>query len=607
MKYTVSKLLEIAIAELGYCEKASNSQLDDKTANAGSNNYTKYARDLHNAGYYQANKNGYAWCDMFVDWCFYKLAGGKTKGEYLECQTGLYGAGCEWSSRCYRNAGRFDKNPKPGDQIFFGKTGAEEHTGIVEKVANGMVHTIEGNSSNKVQRRSYALTNSRIVGYGHPRFDEDDSGEKAETSHETATPSVSVEKGDTVKILDGATYYSGKTIPAWVKAKNWVVKECSGDRAVIDKSEDGRNAINSPINTKYLSVVRKASGNTSGGSTTTATAVTGTPSTGSDADVKAMWDYLLTKIGNTFGVAGLMGNLYAESALKSNNLQNSYESKLGYSDATYTAAVDNGSYANFAKDSAGYGLAQWTYWTRKQKLLEYAKSQKKSIGDWKMQIDFTLKELSESYKSVLNTLKSAKTVLEASNSVLLNFERPADMGSTVQQKRASYGQKYYDKYASASTTETEKPMTTPTTSAKIEVGDTVTIAQNAYYYNSSKQVPAWVRAKKWIVSSVSGSRVVINKSTDGKNAINSAIDAKYLTVVEKAAAPWTPAVGDKVLVNGTLYYTGKGTGNSFAKKNATMYICDIVNKKVYPYYIGLAYCKGGARQGWVKPDALTKK
>lgn len=249
--YTVKKLIEIAIAELGYCEKASNSQLDDKTANAGSNNWTKYARDLHNAGYYQANKNGYAWCDMFVDWCFYKLAGEKTKGEYLECQTGLYGAGCGWSAQCYRNAGRFDKNPKPGDQIFFGKSGSEEHTGIVEKVDGSKVYTIEGNSSNKVQRCSYALTNSRIVGYGHPRFDAED-----ETANDTATetPNGEIDVGAVVKII-GTKYYGGQTIPAWVKAKNWVVHSLSGDRVVINKSEDGKQAIMSPVNIKDLSLV----------------------------------------------------------------------------------------------------------------------------------------------------------------------------------------------------------------------------------------------------------------------------------------------------------------------------------------------------------------
>lgn len=67
-----------------------------------------------------------------------------------------------------------------------------------------------------------------------------------------------IKAGDVVKILSGATYYSGKAIPGWVKNKKWIVREVSGDRAVIDKSEDGKNAICSPINTQYLSVVSAA-------------------------------------------------------------------------------------------------------------------------------------------------------------------------------------------------------------------------------------------------------------------------------------------------------------------------------------------------------------
>lgn len=77
-------------------------------------------------------------------------------------------------------------------------------------------------------------------------------------------------------------------------------------------------------------------------------------------------------INNPYGVAGLMGNLFVESALSPINLQGTYEKKLGYTDVTYTEAVDNGTYTNFAKDSAGYGLAQWTYKTRKANLLKFA-------------------------------------------------------------------------------------------------------------------------------------------------------------------------------------------------------------------------------------------
>lgn len=81
---------------------------------------------------------------------------------------------------------------------------------------------------------------------------------------------------------------------------------------------------------------------------------------------KRIWDFLYEQIKNPFGVAGLMGNLYAESALNPKNLQNTYEKSLGMTDDSYTSGVDNGSYTNFVRDAAGYGLAQWTYWSRKK-------------------------------------------------------------------------------------------------------------------------------------------------------------------------------------------------------------------------------------------------
>jgi hypothetical protein len=82
-------------------------------------------------------------------------------------------------------------------------------------------------------------------------------------------------------------------------------------------------------------------------------------------DAKIIWDFLKKQGLNDFGVAGLMGNLYAESGLRPINLQNTYEKSLGLTDAEYTAAVDQKLYNNFANDKAGYGLAQWTYPTRK--------------------------------------------------------------------------------------------------------------------------------------------------------------------------------------------------------------------------------------------------
>ena len=162
---------------------------------------------------------------------------------------------------------------------------------------------------------------------------------------------------------------------------------------------------------------------------------------------KIIWDFLKKEGFSDFGVAGLMGNLDAESALRPNNLQDTYSRSLGLSDAEYTTKVDNGTYTNFVRDSAGYGLAQWTYWSRKENLLNYAKSKKKSIGDLEMQLEFLVQELKTSYKnSVYNILVNATTVQQASDVVLMNFERPAN-AAAQKSKRAAMGQVYYDKYA----------------------------------------------------------------------------------------------------------------------------------------------------------------
>ena len=165
------------------------------------------------------------------------------------------------------------------------------------------------------------------------------------------------------------------------------------------------------------------------------------------SDSEKIWNRLDDEGFNDCGKGGLIGNLDAESGLKPKNLQNSYEKKLGYTDDSYTAAVDNGSYGNFVKDSAGYGLAQWTYWSRKQNMLTFARAAGKSIGDLEMQLDFLCKELKESYPTVYSKLKTAASVREASDIVLTQFERPADQSEAVKLKRANMGQKYYNQYA----------------------------------------------------------------------------------------------------------------------------------------------------------------
>ncbi len=159
----IKKLISTASAEIGYMEKASNKNLDYKTANAGKGNFTKYARDLVNligSPYSQ----GAAWCDMFVDWCFIHTFGKDNAKKML----GGWSAYTPTSANFYKSSGRFFKSPAVGDQIFFKNSERINHTGIVVNVTETFVYTIEGNSSNKVQSRSYSLNDKSIAGYGKP-------------------------------------------------------------------------------------------------------------------------------------------------------------------------------------------------------------------------------------------------------------------------------------------------------------------------------------------------------------------------------------------------------------------------------------------------------
>jgi len=520
MNYTASKLLAIAIAEIGYKEKETNAQLDNKTANAGDNNYTKYARDLHAAGYYQANKNGYAWCDMFVDWCFLQLTGSKEKGEYLECQTGLYGAGCEWSSDCYRRAGRFDTNPKPGDQIFFGKTDDEEHTGIVEKVENGKVYTIEGNASNQVKRCSYSLSSSYIVGYGHPRFDPEEA---------TKPPVV----------------------------------------------------------------------------------IIGKPSTA--ADEKALWDCCKAMGMNDYGAAGTMGNLFAECGLKSNNLQNTGNTKLDMTDEEYTAAVDNGTYTNFVRDSHGYGLCQWTYWSRKQALLDFVKAAGKSVGDWITQMDFMKKELS-GYSGLLHILKTATSVKQASDAFMCQFEKPADQSEAAKAKRASYGQGYYDKYATPA-----KPVAPVTPAAELKVGDIVEFTGSKHYASANATTgPACKPGKAKITQIYQPGKSkhpyhLIAVSGGGSNVYGwvDTADIKGASAGQGAQdtdPAWTPKVGDIVNYNGNTHYTSANSTSPKSCKGGRAKITQIyqLGKSKHPYHLVRESGSGATVYGWVDAGSFTK-
>lgn len=194
MSITAKKIIDLAKDELDYEEKKSASQLDSKHANAGKNNYTKYERDVFKS-------NGNYWCASFVSWLFYMVAG---KNKSLATSVALcLSMSCETIRQAYIKAGRYDNTPKVGDPIFFKGTrhSGANHIGVVIKVTSTTVTTIEGNTSNKefddnggiVAQKTYARNNTRILGYGHPKYSSESSSNTTTTESTTvkvATPTL---------------------------------------------------------------------------------------------------------------------------------------------------------------------------------------------------------------------------------------------------------------------------------------------------------------------------------------------------------------------------------------------------------------------------------
>ncbi len=171
------------------------------------------------------------------------------------------------------------------------------------------------------------------------------------------------------------------------------------------------------------------------------------------ANESEIWNFLMSKIGNPYACAGIMGNLYAESGLWSGNMQNGQQQAWGMTDQQYTDAVNNGTWSRrgytgdeaFIHDAVGYGIAQWTWWSRKKGLIEFARASGKSIDDLGMQLEYLWTELSSA--GYYSQLASSTSVAQASDIMLEQFENPLVQDAKVHNDRRGWSQGYYNRYA----------------------------------------------------------------------------------------------------------------------------------------------------------------
>jgi len=154
---------------------------------------------------------------------------------------------------------------------------------------------------------------------------------------------------------------------------------------------------------------------------------------------KVIWDFLLNATGNACGAAAIMGNLMAESSLKPTCATGKNKT------ANYVKDADNGA-VDFANDGVAFGLVQWCYKTRKAGLLAYAKSTGRSVGHLQMQLEYLVKEMSESYKTAWNAVCNATDLRTASDTVMLKYEKPAGTSEAAKKKRADYAKLFYIEY-----------------------------------------------------------------------------------------------------------------------------------------------------------------
>lgn len=158
---------------------------------------------------------------------------------------------------------------------------------------------------------------------------------------------------------------------------------------------------------------------------------------------QTIWNYFKqhTQLSDE-AIAGIMGNFEAESNCEACRVQGDFTADRRVS-KEYAQKVNNGLLPNWSTDAKGFGLAQWTYWSRKQNLQSTAQSYGTGIEDEVTQIRFFLAEMQTEYVSTWHFLLSNPTIYEAARLVCVNYERPAVNNIAA---RADYAQQIYTKF-----------------------------------------------------------------------------------------------------------------------------------------------------------------
>lgn len=414
-RVTAQNVVDVALNEVGYVEKATNEQLNDPKANPGDNNYTKYGEWM--------GVNGDYWCASFVCWCFGTAANG-SKEKAAQLLGGKLSALCQAILNQMSSQNRMTNDPAPGDLIFF-DTGAIDgkanHIGIVISATADKVNTVEGNTSSgskvepnggEVAKKSYNRSNERIIGYARPFYDDasDFQGVSAYTSTDTSTDGTSTTgtsaiTGTTESSSSGLNFFSNigsKLSSLGDRIQNFLFSGNKEDLKEKQTTTDGTSTGDSGV--LDSATAQEAS-------------VQAFNFDGSD-NAEALWNYFKSLGYSDAATSAIIGNLQGESGVSLNPAQ---------------VQIGSGHAA---------GLAQWESYKNKSgrwlEMSNFAQAQGKDWTDLGSQAQFIHHELSGSQKHYFTKNSKAMQAAGAQPTTYEDWMKSDNVDMATRQFEAAY-------------------------------------------------------------------------------------------------------------------------------------------------------------------------
>lgn len=217
-KTTWERCAELMALQSGYMEKATEAMLDSKTANAGSANFTKYARDVNSWG--QPGCQGQAWCAVYQFWIDVNTFG--LKAALAHMGGGFYN--CEEIKKHAKKNGTWHSTPKLGALVIFRNSA---HIGRVTKFTDALVYTNEGNTS-KTDQNVVIANGGMVCDKVYSRNCKDIDGYvwiDYEGVTETKTTETAVELSKVRKFVGKVTARGQLNVRSWAGTENPNIKK----------------------------------------------------------------------------------------------------------------------------------------------------------------------------------------------------------------------------------------------------------------------------------------------------------------------------------------------------------------------------------------------